>query len=303
MKLLLEYMYRGSISVKQHELQEILRTASCLKIRGLTTAEAPPSDSDISDTPRPLIVDERYVPSETGPDKFQHLETGSSKSGDSGRSGSTSRKAEGRKSSAPKKLRLSGDCESNVSSPRYPISLQEAENRTSPVDDRMERIERMSNSVSPSDDIAVSEEEDLEPVDFSNKMDPMAGNKYSILGSYLKAGRQPGSIGEEEQNLYDSHRLAELSRAAAAFQMNGLMGHGLAALQHRGPRPASRDSRGDSREEREEREEVEEEARDARESLSDTMGMKQMDLAAKMRQQMFGSLPTQVRVGMQRNPI
>ena len=40
--MLLEYMYRGSIAVKQHELADILRTASSLKIRGLTTAELPP---------------------------------------------------------------------------------------------------------------------------------------------------------------------------------------------------------------------------------------------------------------------
>ena len=59
MRLLLEYMYRGSISVRQPDLTEILRTASSLKIRGLTTAEAPaaaavPSDDDDA----PLIVDE-----------------------------------------------------------------------------------------------------------------------------------------------------------------------------------------------------------------------------------------------------
>jgi len=279
MKLLLEYMYRGSISVKQHELQEILRTASCLKIRGLTTAEAPPSD--ISDTPRPLIVDERYVPSDSGPDKFQHLETASSKSGDSGRSGSTSRKAEGRKNSAPKKLRLSGDRDSDISSPRYPISLQEVENRISPVEDRMER---MSSSVSPSDDnIAVSEEED-EPVDFSTKYDAsLPKSQFSILGSYLKAGR-PG-VPEDD---YDSLRRSELSNLAAAW-MNPL-----AALQQqqRRPRPASRDSRGDSREEREEREEMEEERREEKVSLTDSMGIPDMDMAAKMRSQFLANLPT-----------
>ena len=36
MSLLLEYMYRGSIAVKQFELEEILSAASALKIRGLT---------------------------------------------------------------------------------------------------------------------------------------------------------------------------------------------------------------------------------------------------------------------------
>ena len=34
MSLLLEYMYRGCISVKQEELQDILKSASTLQIRG-----------------------------------------------------------------------------------------------------------------------------------------------------------------------------------------------------------------------------------------------------------------------------
>ena len=34
MSLLLEYMYRGCISVKQQELQDILKSASTLQIRG-----------------------------------------------------------------------------------------------------------------------------------------------------------------------------------------------------------------------------------------------------------------------------
>ena len=38
-KLLLEFMYSGRISVKQSELSEILSTATSLKIRGLMTAE------------------------------------------------------------------------------------------------------------------------------------------------------------------------------------------------------------------------------------------------------------------------
>ena len=40
-KLLLEFMYSGRISVKQSELSEILSTATSLKIRGLMTAEVP----------------------------------------------------------------------------------------------------------------------------------------------------------------------------------------------------------------------------------------------------------------------
>ena len=34
MALLLEYMYRGCISVKQEDLQDILKSASTLQIRG-----------------------------------------------------------------------------------------------------------------------------------------------------------------------------------------------------------------------------------------------------------------------------
>ena len=35
MRLLLDYMYKGSISVKQNQLSEILESASTLQIRGL----------------------------------------------------------------------------------------------------------------------------------------------------------------------------------------------------------------------------------------------------------------------------
>lgn len=318
MKLLLEYMYRGSISVKHHELQEILSTASSLKIRGLTTAEAPPSD--ISDTPRPLIVDEHPIRpfspvnipssqtnhmsgSSTEPDKFQHIETGSSNSATSGRSGSTSRKGEGRKSSAPKKLRLSGDRDSDISSPRHPpsLSLQEHiasgdERRPSPD---TEHIHRNSFSISPTDhdNIAVSEEEDLEiaeqPVDFSKSSGgpPESGNSpYSILGSYLKTGRS-ASPEDEQRNIgtYESmRRNSELSGGLNQAWMGPL------ANFNRGPRPASRDSRGDSREERD----IEREGGDSdREgvdpptmSLKSTLGI---DIADRLRSHFLANLPSQ----------
>jgi len=284
MKLLLEYMYRGSISVKQHELQDILNTASCLKIRGLTTAETP--TSDICDTPRPLIVDERYIPSDTTADKFQHLETGSCKSGDSGRSGSHCRKVDGRKSSAPKKvLRLSVDIESDISSPRY-MGLSDRENRISPVEDR---VERLCSSVSPMDDnIAVSEEEDMEPVDFSTGTKTGdSKSQYSILGSYLQKRSEKE---EEEHSQYDRKR-AELSKHLAAAWTNPAMA--LAAMQNGVDRPTSRDSRdsrGDSRDEREELEE------DSKRSLTDSMGLGNMDMVAKMKSQFFANLPTQANL-------
>ena len=51
MKLLMEYMYKGKISVKQSELESVLRTASSLQIHGLTTptdSPAPPSNTEVN---------------------------------------------------------------------------------------------------------------------------------------------------------------------------------------------------------------------------------------------------------------
>lgn len=109
-RLLVDYMYKGNISVKGHDLKSILKTATSLKIRGLTTEE---STKDCEK------------------DKFQHIETGSSHSGKSSRSGSVnercgsvsgrSEKREGgRKSSNPKRLRLNTgvSADSGVSSPK-----------------------------------------------------------------------------------------------------------------------------------------------------------------------------------------
>ena len=225
MFLLLEYMYKGTISVEQKELSEILKTASSLQIRGFSSPEPP--QSDISDTPRPLIVDEQYPITEV--DNFQHVETSSShSSGKSGRAGVGQRKAEGRKSSMPKKLRLSGD--SDNSSVRCTSSISE------------ELIKQVENE-SPSEE----EEPDIEinqPVDFStNKIDSA---KYSILGSYLKSGRTSSSSEEERQ--FDQLPRVEISEDLRHAGLVRNWFDPLTTLPRPGPRPASRNSSGDSRE-------------------------------------------------------
>lgn len=294
MGLLLEYMYRGSISVKQDCLSEILKTASTLHIRGLTTAEAPISES--ADTPRPLIVDELYHCSDSTSDKFQHVETGSCHSTTSGRSGFTYKKAEGRKSSMPKRLRLSGDRDSDISSPGYPISLQETEQLTSPD----HGVERINHRLPSDDNIAVSEEEEAEievdqPVDFSKtKLDSaLQASRFSILGSYLKSGR-PGESPDDDRHI-DSLPKTELSEDLRRSGLTGSWLEPLANLARSAPRPASRDSRGDSREDRDTSgEENISEEKDCKDypqiSLSDSLGI---DIANKLRSHFLANLPTQ----------
>jgi len=183
MKLLMEYMYRGSISVKQNDLTDILKTASSLQIHGLTQAEPP---KDTVHPPRPLIVDDQNTGKlgDSSVDKFQQVETGSSHSGhsaasvDSGSTGSTKRRSEGRKSSKPKKLRLNEDRESMtaspmypmMSSPRFPIISEEKEIDRNPAQDEV--IKPQMHTPDDNDNIAVSDDEESElvidqPVDFS----------------------------------------------------------------------------------------------------------------------------------------
>ena len=153
MKLLMEYMYKGKISVKQSELESVLRTASSLQIHGLTTpSDSPRSDSD-----------------------SQREETSSTHSSTSGDSGGSKRRADGRKSSKPKKLRLNSVEEKEdvraspiyrMLSPRLPVSEKEA----SPEHERDNILEPNLNSQSD-DNIAASEDENElvidQPVDFS----------------------------------------------------------------------------------------------------------------------------------------
>ena len=153
MKLLMEYMYKGKISVKQSELESVLRTASSLQIHGLTTpSESPRSDSD-----------------------SQREETSSTHSSTSGDSGGSKRRADGRKSSKPKKLRLNSLEEKEdlraspiyrMLSPRLPVTEKEAS--TEQESDNI--LEPNLNSHSD-DNIAASDDENElvidQPVDFS----------------------------------------------------------------------------------------------------------------------------------------
>ena len=261
MALLLEYMYAGRIAVRHSELAEVLKTASSLKIRGLTTPTEPEGEKEDGEERGEREVPPLMMETETEQmDKFHHIETGSNHSAASVVS-ATSRKTEGRKSSKPKKLRLSGD--SDVTSPRYPVSLQE-KTRVSPV-------EETEDNIAQSDD-----EKELvidQPVDFSNSK-PDKEPKYSILGSYLKTGGKSKS-GELEESL----RRAGLG--------SGWM-NSLSSLS--APRPASRDSRGYSKEDDEE---VTEDSKEdyPQVSLTETMGMG--DIAERLRTHFLANMPSQ----------
>jgi len=191
MKLLIDYMYMGRIAVKQNELGEILKTASSLQIQGFATGEAP--------TPSPDIETPRTGSSQSGHSGGSSLPGNSGGSGHSGNSihgpshtgtngaaASNKRRTDGRKSSKPKKLRLSEDRENVVTSPMYPMMnsprfpiVQEKERSTSPE----HVIQPVINNHPSDDNIAVSDDEENElvidqPVDFStSKTEAEMGNK------------------------------------------------------------------------------------------------------------------------------
>ena len=225
----------------------------------MTTTE-PPDGLASPSTPKPLIVDEMLS-------EFQTVETGSSHSSASLRS--LKKVGEGRKSSMPKRLRLSGDRDSCSSSPGYPGSQND-------------------------DGIAVSEEEtDLDterdgerdqPMDFTKtKLDNslgLNGSRFSILGSYLKSGITdrpllpfPGGF------LADDMKKPELA---------GSWLEPLANLARSAPRPDSRDSRGDSRDDRDHS--GEENTAEVSESLQ---GSFTSDIANKLRSHFLANLPAQ----------
>ena len=274
MALLLEYMYQGRIAVKHNELAEVLKTASSLKIRGLTTAEEAGDNTEAgtSTSVPPLVLEEDRE------DKFHQLETSSNVSAVSGVSG-TSRRTEtgaqgtgGRKSSKPKKLRLSGDTDSSeVTSPRYPAMAKITEDQDIT-------------------DHEIEEEKELvidQPVDFSSSNKSNTGpenskssleSKYSILGSYLKAGKGGEKLNKSATELSETMRLAGLSSG----WMNGLGG-----LTQ--PRPASRDSRGYSKEDEDDTLEAGDREYPQL-SLSETMGLG--DIAERLRANFLSNLPT-----------
>ena len=283
MKLLMEYMYRGSISVKQNDLTDILKTASSLQIHGLTQAEPP---KDAVEPPRPLIVDEQNPGklSDSSVDKFQQVETGSSHSAhsaasaDSGSTGSTKRRSEGRKSSKPKKLRLTEDRENLVaspmypmmSSPRFPIITEEKEmNRSS--HDEVIKPQMNIHTADDNDNIAVSDDEENElvidqPVDFST-------------------GKA------EEETGQNKHR-EESARSFDRLPASGMMGsweEQLANLARTAQRSASKDVREEQASSGEENTEPPKEHPQI--SLSTTtMGI---DIASQLKNHFLASLPTQ----------
>ena len=233
---------------------------------GLTTTE-PPDCLASPGSPKPLIVDEMLS-------EFQTVETGSSHSSASLRS--LKKVGEGRKSSMPKRLRLSGEGESCSSSPGYPASQN-------------------------GDGIAVSEEEtDLDterdqerdqPMDFTKtKLDNslgLNGSRFSILGSYLKTGLSdrpllpfPGGFLPEDLKKPD---------------LAGSWLEPLANLARSAPRPDSRDSRGDSRDDREHsgEENTGEDREKDYSGLKMSESLQASELANKLRSHFLANLPAQ----------
>ena len=195
--------------------------------------------------------------------EFQTVETASSDSSTS--VPSLKKVGEGRKNSMPKRLRLSGDRESyDSSSPGY------------------------QSAASHNDDgIAVSEEEtDIDtdqPMDFTKtKLDNslgVAGSRFSILGTYLKSGKDdrpflpfPGLLGDDLKKP----------------DLTGSWLEPLANLARSAPRPDSRDSRGDSREEENMMEDRDKEYNQL--NISDNLGL---DIANKLRSHFLANLPAQ----------
>ena len=254
MLLLLEYMYRGCISVPAAQLPEILRSASSLHIRGLTETRDPALATGEQlgrYSPRPLIVDELGAGerAEQGrsplsdADKFpEPLESSSSE--EEGRGWDEARRqrrlGEGRKSAVPRRLRLSEEEDSDIAA-----SEEEGEAEDQPMDCTKTALDTVSGA----------------------GLGPAA--RFSILGSYLGKGREEGGLAGSWLE-----PLAHLARSA--------------------PRPASRDSRGDSKDERETSGgEEADRGPDTLKTEQLQLGDTGLDLASKLRSHFLANLPAQ----------
>merc|ERR1712226_31492 len=70
MQLLLQYMYRGEISVPQNELGPLMASARSLQIKGLTSTTIPPSTTA---GPGPPILPTQPGPPTLGEDRLSEL--------------------------------------------------------------------------------------------------------------------------------------------------------------------------------------------------------------------------------------
>ena len=198
MKLLMEYMYKGKISVKQSELESVLRTASSLQIHGLTTpTESPRSESE-----------------------SQREETSSTHSSTSGDSGGSKRRADGRKNSKPKKLRLNSVEEKedvraspiySMMSPRVPANEKES----SQEQERENILEPNLNNASEDDNIAASDDENElvidQPVDFSTAKPEEQKSKIKTK-SLDSLKMTPPLMGTWEEQLANLAKAAQKSK-------------------------------------------------------------------------------------------
>ena len=55
LKMVVEYMYRGEISVKQEQLESIMQVAESLSVRGLVDVSGQPSMSQVKTSPEPAV--------------------------------------------------------------------------------------------------------------------------------------------------------------------------------------------------------------------------------------------------------
>ena len=137
------------------------------------------------------------------------------------------------------------------------------------------------------------DEEEEQPMDFTKtKLDSpglgMGAARFSILGSYLKSGREheklPSLLGLQTGN----------GEPVLDSALTGSWLEPLANLARSAPRPASRDSRGDSKDEREDSgEDVrdQKEVKDRSQSVSGNSLGDSLEIANKLRSHFLANLP------------